>query len=166
MAPIDEGTKVTIVTDLKISGKVAQFGRGVIGDVSKKLIGQFVECIEAKLEHDGTSPEEAIEQVATASAAMSAAPVADIEEQVVRPPVAASAAAAGATTDDAAQEGAGKVEAGGEAAPTSRTFDEPEEELEALDLVGAAGGAVFKRFVPLLVIIAAILLIIWLVTRG
>jgi carbon monoxide dehydrogenase subunit G len=44
-----EGTRVTIVTDLKVSGKVAQFGRGVMADISKKLLGQFAECIEHKL---------------------------------------------------------------------------------------------------------------------
>jgi len=43
------GTVVTIATDLKISGKVAQFGKGMIAEVSGKLIGQFVECIEQKL---------------------------------------------------------------------------------------------------------------------
>ena len=39
----DDGgsTKVSIDTELKVSGKVAQFGRGVMADVSKKLIGQF-----------------------------------------------------------------------------------------------------------------------------
>ncbi len=46
------GTKVTIDTDLKVSGKVAQFGRGVMVDVSTKLIGQFVECLEGKLHPD------------------------------------------------------------------------------------------------------------------
>jgi carbon monoxide dehydrogenase subunit G len=49
MSPDGAGTRVTIVTDLKISGKVAQFGRGVMADVSKKLLGQFADCIEAKL---------------------------------------------------------------------------------------------------------------------
>ena len=42
-------TVVNIDTDLKISGKVAQFGRGVMIDVSNKLIGQFVECLEDKI---------------------------------------------------------------------------------------------------------------------
>ena len=40
------GTKVDVVTDLSITGKVAQFGRGVLGDVSSKLMGQFVENLE------------------------------------------------------------------------------------------------------------------------
>src|SRR6185295_10758553 len=40
------GTKVDVATDLSITGKVAQFGRGVLADVSSKLMGQFVENVE------------------------------------------------------------------------------------------------------------------------
>ena len=40
------GTRVDVVTDLAITGKVAQFGRGVLVDVSSKLMGQFVENLE------------------------------------------------------------------------------------------------------------------------
>jgi len=40
------GTHVALTTDLKISGKVAQFGRGAIADVSSKLMAQFVESLE------------------------------------------------------------------------------------------------------------------------
>jgi len=40
------GTVVHIDTDLNITGKVAQFGRGVLADVSSKLMGQFVENLE------------------------------------------------------------------------------------------------------------------------
>lgn len=43
----DNGTEVSVNTDLSITGKVAQFGRGVLGDVSAKLLGQFVERLEA-----------------------------------------------------------------------------------------------------------------------
>jgi hypothetical protein len=41
-----EGTRVEVVTDLAITGKVAQFGRGVLDDVSAKLLRQFVENLE------------------------------------------------------------------------------------------------------------------------
>ena len=47
-----EGTKITISTDLKVTGKVAQFGRGVMADVSEKLIGQFVNSLEKKLSEE------------------------------------------------------------------------------------------------------------------
>jgi hypothetical protein len=41
-----DGTRVAVVTDLSITGKVAQFGRGVLDDVSSKLLRQFVENLE------------------------------------------------------------------------------------------------------------------------
>src|SRR5437868_11480132 len=41
-----DGTKVKVVTDLAITGRAAQFGRGVMADVSTKLLGQFVDCLE------------------------------------------------------------------------------------------------------------------------
>ena len=47
LAPQGGGTHVTLHTDLKITGKVAQFGRGVLADVSSKLLGQFVQALEA-----------------------------------------------------------------------------------------------------------------------
>lgn len=46
-------TQVDVTTDLLVTGKPAQFGRGVMQDVSDKLLGQFVHCIEGKL---STSP--------------------------------------------------------------------------------------------------------------
>ncbi|HUE32139.1 MAG TPA: SRPBCC family protein [Mycobacterium sp.] len=70
-----ERTDVTVDTDLKIVGKLAQFGSGMLQQVSEKLLGQFVESLEAKLAADKTetppgpeSPESA------ASPATSAAP--------------------------------------------------------------------------------------------
>jgi carbon monoxide dehydrogenase subunit G len=52
MEPVGEGTRVSVVTDLTITGKVAQFGRGVLAEVSSKLLGQFVECLEATVAAD------------------------------------------------------------------------------------------------------------------
>ncbi|HEY8218228.1 MAG TPA: SRPBCC family protein [Acidimicrobiia bacterium] len=42
-------TVVGIDTDLQVTGKVAQFGRGVMADVSSKLLGQFVECLHTSV---------------------------------------------------------------------------------------------------------------------
>ena len=57
MTPDGDGTKIEITTELKVTGKVAQFGRGVMADVSEKLIGQFVDCLEGKLaEAAATTP--------------------------------------------------------------------------------------------------------------
>jgi hypothetical protein len=46
MAEDNGGTLVDVATDLSITGKVAQFGRGVLADVSSKLMKQFVENLE------------------------------------------------------------------------------------------------------------------------
>ena len=45
----DTSTNVEVVTDLSITGKPAQFGRGIMQDVSDKLLGQFASCLETKL---------------------------------------------------------------------------------------------------------------------
>jgi carbon monoxide dehydrogenase subunit G len=47
LTPDGDGTKVSVVTDLTVTGKVAQFGRGVMADVSAKLLDQFVSCLES-----------------------------------------------------------------------------------------------------------------------
>jgi uncharacterized protein len=48
-----EGTRVDVTTDLAITGKPAQFGRGVMQDVSDKLLQQFVDCLRDKVGSDG-----------------------------------------------------------------------------------------------------------------
>jgi uncharacterized protein len=53
MTDVGGSTDVSVQTDLAITGKPAQFGRGVMQDVSDKLLGQFVACLEQRL----TAPE-------------------------------------------------------------------------------------------------------------
>jgi hypothetical protein len=57
LSPDGDGTLVSVVTDLTIAGRVAQFGRGILADVSSKLLTQFADCLGAKL--DGGSTESA-----------------------------------------------------------------------------------------------------------
>jgi carbon monoxide dehydrogenase subunit G len=47
--PDGDGTKISVMTDLTITGRVAQFGRGVLADVSTKLLGQFADCLQTQL---------------------------------------------------------------------------------------------------------------------
>ncbi|MFZ3599441.1 SRPBCC family protein [Streptomyces sp. BH104] len=56
---VDKGaeTQVVLVTDLALSGKVAQFGRGVIADVSSVLLNTFSERLAELLEADSAPPE-------------------------------------------------------------------------------------------------------------
>ncbi|OHV19261.1 carbon monoxide dehydrogenase [Parafrankia soli] len=57
LVPDGTGTQVSVLTDLRITGKVAQFGRGVISDVSANLLGRFVESLESTvLRGDTTTP--------------------------------------------------------------------------------------------------------------
>lgn len=46
---IDGGTRVEATTDLKITGSQAQFGRGVIEDVGKRVLGEFSQRLERKI---------------------------------------------------------------------------------------------------------------------
>jgi uncharacterized protein len=44
------GSKVTVSTDFTVAGRVAQFGRGLMEDVSKSLVAQMAACIKSQLE--------------------------------------------------------------------------------------------------------------------
>ncbi|BBY51429.1 carbon monoxide dehydrogenase subunit G [Mycolicibacterium arabiense] len=93
----DEGdaTHVVISTDLAISGKAAQFGRGVLADVSSNLIGQFARSLEAELLGSASGAGTATTTAPTAEAAVAAAqPGADSVDllKVVALPVAKRAA--------------------------------------------------------------------------
>ena len=63
MADGPDGTDVEVLTDLAITGKPAQFGRSVMQDVSDKLLGQFVACLETRL--SGGPPDAPEEPAAT-----------------------------------------------------------------------------------------------------
>ena len=72
-------TKCTVTADLHITGKVAQFGRGIMGDVSKKLMDQFAHNLNTMLDEQGAeSPEAApaAEPAPTEAAPAAAAPAA------------------------------------------------------------------------------------------
>jgi len=63
--PDEDGTLVSIETDLSITGKVAQFGRSIMSDVSTKMLGEFADRLEADVlsaatatEPDAKSPRE------------------------------------------------------------------------------------------------------------
>jgi uncharacterized protein len=136
MAAEGAGTKVDVVTDLSITGKVAQFGRGVLADVSSKLMGQFVENIERDVlttagggdtSHAGGPYEQALESV---------------------PGIAH-----------------GNGHTGPAASPATtgpRRIDSPE--AEPVDLFGVAGAPLTKRLVPI-GIAALVLFVLWRVLR-
>jgi len=136
MMPEGAGTKVNVVTDLSITGKVAQFGRGVLADVSSKLMGQFVENVERDVlsvagggdtSHAGGPYEQALEGVALQTAA----------SQTTAPAV--SPAASG-----------------------PRRIDSPE--AEPVDLLNLTGAPLTKRLVPI-GIGALVLFVLWRMVR-
>ena len=66
------GSLVRIATDFTVAGRVAQFGRGVMEDVSRRLIGQMADCIKTRLETPAAA--EASSEMPQSGDAMSAAP--------------------------------------------------------------------------------------------
>ncbi len=57
MAPADEGTRVKVETELQVTGPAATFGRGVMQDVSGRLMRQFAECLAAEMGTGAVAPE-------------------------------------------------------------------------------------------------------------
>ena len=76
------GSKVTVTTDYSIAGRVAQFGRGVMEDVSRRIVNEMAACIKANVE--GAEPAPVVEGGApTAAPAAPAAPVAQVTAKPV-----------------------------------------------------------------------------------
>ena len=61
-----EGSLIEIVTEYHVAGRVAQFGRGVMEDVSKRLIRDMADCIQANVEADDPRVDDAGADVAVA----------------------------------------------------------------------------------------------------
>ncbi len=146
----DDSTDVEVLTDLAITGKPAQFGRGVMQDVSDKLLGQFVNCLEKRMgEGDGSAaPEPAAAEAASAEAAAPAAPAEPAA------PAAAAAAPAAAAANPVEERAATP------AAATSRDSD------DALDLgrtvLPILAKSYWKQAVAGVVVVGVI---VWVVTR-
>jgi carbon monoxide dehydrogenase subunit G len=138
------GTKVDVATDLAITGKVAQFGRGVLADVSSKLMGQFVENVERDVlstagggdtSHEGGAYEQALASAVTAPAP-----------------------GPSATATGTAPVGTGSASTG------PRKIDS--KEVAPVDLFEVAGAPVTKRLIPI-GIGALVLFVLWrLIRRG
>ena len=65
-------TKVVVTTDLHITGKIAQFGRGILGDVSAKLIDQFAQNLNEMIDADGDSAGDDVAEPAPSAESASA----------------------------------------------------------------------------------------------
>jgi hypothetical protein len=136
LEPAGSGTHVTVTTDLTVTGKVAQFGRGVLADVSAKILGQFVDNLEQTVLVDVVGA------------------VASPDTATVETPAAGSSATTSSspdTTEPAVSE-----------PPVVRQINQPEP--EAIDLLGQAGSPVLKRAIPVLGVALAAL-VIWRLLR-
>jgi len=89
MNPAGTGTDVEVLTDLAVTGKPAQFGRGVMQDVSDKLLGQFVGCLEQRFNQGGGGGAAAVEAPAPVEPTVESTS----SHEVPSPPVAESTAA-------------------------------------------------------------------------
>jgi carbon monoxide dehydrogenase subunit G len=138
LTPDGDGTRVNVVTDLTVTGKVAQFGRGVMADVSAKLLSQFVECLETKVlaEHSSNPAPESSSPPAPAPATWSdSTPAPEAPEAPVVPPL--------------------------PSAPRRIDSAEP----EAINLLDTAGAPLAKRAAPVLGVIAILWLLRVLIRR-
>ena len=143
------GTHGTVSSELSITGKPAQFGRGLISEVGGKILDTFAGCLSGKL-----APEKTAEPVAEKAPAPTAAP--------------ASSAAAAASAPASDAEPVAKPEPAVKPAPTTPEINtEPKErpplrsvpaapETEAIDLLDYAGQSVLKRLAPVVLGIAAV----------
>jgi carbon monoxide dehydrogenase subunit G len=163
MADNAGSTDVKVHTDLAITGKPAQFGRGVMQDVSDKLLGQFVACLEQRLGEDGTAATEA----AVAPEETPAAPVAEAAEaqpEVSEAPAAPPAPASPAEEPTAAP-AAPTVAAAAPTAP-SDTATRARGSDDAIDLGRTVLPVVFRAYWKLgLVTLVLLVVVIWLVVR-
>lgn len=60
LAAANGGTRVDIVTDLSLSGTVAQYGRGMIEDISSQMVTSFARCLQAQLGESAEAAEQAV----------------------------------------------------------------------------------------------------------
>jgi carbon monoxide dehydrogenase subunit G len=122
---IDEGsaTRVKVLTDLDVTGKPAQFGRGVMSDVAGKLTDQFAACMAKQVQ----APDGA------AAAARSAAGTGSVPG-----PGAAAAAAPNASR------------AAGQGTVTGLPDAAAAEQSDSLDLIGTVAMPLIRRFAPAL----------------
>ena len=166
MEEVEGGTRVQVETDMRVTGPAAQFGRGVMQDVSAKLMGRFADCLAEQM--SGGAPPAAEEaggaaapaeqtgaaEPAPAPDAAGARAVGPLNPAAEPPPgPAGDSAAAAARPDEPAAASAPHGDQLGEAVerPTS----------DVLDLGEASREAVLKRVVPLAVGLVALLLILW-----
>ncbi len=165
-------TAVTMVTDMKITGRPAQFGRGVISDVADKIIGQFASCVASKLqagESAGSVSGPGAVEGAVAGSGSEAAIASEAGSKPgtvglsgsAQPSAAASATAAGTAATNGTTSRPAVAEA-----PKSVSTAPMKSEIDAIDLLDTAGAPVLKRLAPAIGGLGLLLLVIFLIRRA
>lgn len=139
-------TSVTVNTDLSITGKVAQFGRGAMADISDKLLGQFVENLNTMILSGGTS--------SSTTTTSSSEPAAETSPAT---PTATETSSSTSTSSNATPAASSEPTA---ASSGVRKIDAPE--AEALDVLALGGSTIIKMALPIVVVAAVV---IWLIVK-
>ncbi|MEA2292117.1 MAG: uncharacterized protein QOF17_1137 [Solirubrobacteraceae bacterium] len=146
MERVPEGTRVRVETDMRVTGPAAQFGRGVMQDVSKKMMGRFADCLAAEIGRGEEAPAAAAPAAGDAQAAPApAVPTGSAGVELPPGPAGESAEAAAAARAD------GPSPAGGPPAPAADDVaapPRPRPTADVLDLGEASRDAVLKRALP------------------
>ena len=163
-----DDTRVRVETDMKLTGRAAQFGRGIAQDVATKMLDQFADCLEREISGGGAAREAAAstsEDAGGNGAASQEAPqatsVGGTAGRVISsedPGVMAGGTVEGAIVSD------GSSEAAASATTTEQPRSEPEEQ-EAFDLGAASQEAILKRVGPVLAGLGLLAILIWLIRR-
>jgi carbon monoxide dehydrogenase subunit G len=144
LAAEGSSTTVHVVTDLDITGKPAQFGRGVMVDVGNKLIGQFADCLAGKLAGGGDQAQ---------ASESTAAGTTDVEPTIGVAAGGGDVEAEGRLPDAPPASPAPAAPAFADSRPTPANRGA---EVEPINLIESAGPAIAKRLIP--VAIGAVLL--------
>ncbi|GAA3243655.1 SRPBCC family protein [Nonomuraea helvata] len=141
MTPSDEDTTVTVETTFNVTGRPAQFGRGVMAEVGGRLIDKFAANLAGLLSESTVEP----------------APSGPLSEPEPAPALAAS------HEEERHLSAVPPPEQESRPAGTIRTSLTPEE--EALDLLEVAGQPLLKRLAPIAGALAALVVIAWVIRR-
>jgi uncharacterized protein len=166
-----DDTRVKVETDMRLTGRAAQFGRGIAQDVATKMLEQFAECLEREISGGGAAREAAAAPTSEEGGngagpqEEEAPPVASVGGTAGRvigsddPTVMAGATVEGAIVSDGASEAAAST-----ATAEQQPRRQPEEQ-EAFDLGAASQEAILKRAGPVLAGLGLLALLIWWIRR-
>jgi uncharacterized protein len=147
-----DSTRVVMHTTMNVTGRPAQFGRGVIAEVGGKLVEKFAENLAQQISSGNGVSADSAGNADSAGGADSAATDADVSADD------SAVAADGAAQDAAAGSGAVAPAAGSPATSTAATPPAPQGE-DSLNLIRLVGPALLKRVVPIAAAVTAIALL-------